>query len=64
MKKDDTSEVNVPWDWPFLLYMSKRFFKYSDQEFWRSSPQKIFALIDAHIKFESGPSDEVKIDNA
>jgi hypothetical protein len=65
MKRENTPQSNDPWDWPFLLYMCRRFFHYSDEQFWRSSPTKIFALIDSHIAYESGgDKDEVKVTNA
>ena len=40
-----------------FYYFSKRVLKMSDDEFWRSTPAKIFALLDYHAKVES-PKEE------
>lgn len=40
-------------DWPFLFYLGTVVLHMSEQEFWKCTPRKLFALTDVHVKLNS-----------
>ncbi|MHB8984052.1 MAG: phage tail assembly chaperone [Carboxydocellales bacterium] len=48
------------WDWPWLMYMGTVLLRMTENEFWRCTPRKLFALWNAHKRYNSSPEEQNK----
>lgn len=44
------SEENTGWDWDWMYYMGTTILGMSEDEFWRCTVRKLFALWDVHVR--------------
>jgi hypothetical protein len=52
MPKDDA------WDWPLLLYVGTVTLKRPEKVFWKMTPRKLSALVNAHMTIQGGGEDK------
>lgn len=45
------------WDWPILLYVGTVILKRSEGAFWRMTPRKFNALLEAHARINNPEGD-------
>lgn len=43
-------EINTGWDWDWMYYMGTTLLGMKEDEFWRSTVRKLFALWDVHVR--------------
>ncbi|MND38190.1 hypothetical protein D3C81_323970 [compost metagenome] len=42
------------WDWPFLYYTATVLLQMPEKSFWRSTPKKLAALAEVHVRLNGG----------
>lgn len=54
--------LDETWDWPLLYYIGTVTLGMTEEEFWKCTPRKLFALLKIHgeVLGESGEKDKVK----
>lgn len=58
---DQPADENTGWDWDWMYYMGTTLLGMTEEEFWRSTVRKLFALWDVHVRVNGlDPREEKK----
>ena len=47
---DDEGNFDDGWDWRYIKYSGRIVLKMSEEEFWRTTPRELNALVKVHIE--------------
>lgn len=57
MQREGLQSSDDGWPWPSLLMLGLHVLHLKEEEFWKMTPRKFTALVEAYASFKSGNSD-------